>query len=256
MQTFFCETIFCISTNLKVYLIILPLLIYLQLMKKLILLTFTLFSVIAFSQNSNDLITQQKKIKQAIAYNDLNVAASSMYSMIALEGPQSTYKDSLAYLYFNNRNYVSCFLVTSDILKNKPDNTELLEMNAISLESMGAISKAVEVYENLITKKKSNFFEYKIAGLKNALKKYDEAYVAIKNAEQMPDDGKIKVSFQVNQNYKQDVDLKAAIPYLKGIIEMNLNKNAEAKQSFEKALQLFPDFAIAKSKLTVLDSKK
>lgn len=224
-------------------------------MKIRILIIVGFISSVAFGQSDN-MLTQQKIIKQAIAFGDLNTATNAMYNIIASEGPQSSYKDSLAYLYFNNRNYVSCYLVTNDIIKNKPNNTELLEMNAISLESMGANEKAIEAYENLLSKDKNNFFAYKIASLKNALKKYDEAYAAINNAEQLPDNGTIKVSFQVNQNYTQQINLKAAIPFLRGVIEMNLNKNADAKVSFEKALQLFPDFALAKSKLTTLDSKK
>ena len=96
-------------------------------------------------------------------YGDNAVAAASMYAIINIEGPQSTYKDSLAYMYFNDAKYISSFLVTNDILKYKPDNLELLEINAISVENMGALEKAVEVYSNLLSKTKKNKYTKKVS---------------------------------------------------------------------------------------------
>ncbi|WP_456377815.1 tetratricopeptide repeat protein [Lutibacter sp.] len=223
-------------------------------MKNLLYILTFIITVTAISQTTNSLNLEKQKLKQALAYGDTNVAASSMLSIITLEGNKSTYKDSLAYLYFNKRNYSSCFLVLNDILKNKPNTIELLEMQAISLESLGAYGKAVEVYENLLAKTNNNYHAYKLAGLQLALKKFEDAYVSIKKANQLPDDGTIKITFQVNKNYNQNIDLKASIAYLEGIIALNLEKNKDAKLSFERAVQLFPDFVLAKGKLESLMS--
>ena len=206
------------------------------------------------AQSTTNLELEKQKLKLALTYNDKDVAASAMYSIISFEGDNSTYKDSLAYLYFNDAKYVSCFLITNDILKNNPENVDLLEMNAISVESMGALDKAIEVYSSLLAKTNNNYHAYKIAGLQVASKKLNEAYVSIKKADQLPDDGTIKVTFQVNKNFNQNVALKAAIAYLQGIIELNLEKPTEAKLSFMRAVNLFPDFVLAKSKLTTLEN--
>jgi len=213
-------------------------------------------AAVAVAQTANGVAFEQQKMKQALAYGDKTVAANAMYSIILLEGPKSVYKDSLAYLYFNDRNFISCFLVTNDILKNNPGNLDLLEMNAISLESMGAAEKAVEAYQNLFAKTNNNYHAYKLAGLQFGMNKYEEAYVSIKKADKLPDDGKVKITFQVNKNYNQNVDLKAAIAYLEGIIAISLNKNAEAKLSFERAIKLFPEFVLAKTKLDALNAEK
>lgn len=210
----------------------------------------------AIAQNTNSIALEKQKIKQALSYGDKVVAANAMYSIVAMEGPQSTYKDSLAYLYFNARNYVSCFLVTNDILASKNDNLELLEMKAFSLENMGALDKAIESYNELLLKKNNNYHAYKIAGLQLALNKFDEALVFAKKADQLPDEGKTNVTFQVNKNYSQNVNLKAAIAYLEGLVYLNLKKENEAKKSFERAVQLFPEFVLAKSKLTTLNANK
>lgn len=228
----------------------------LKLMKRIFIIISLLIAASAVAQTANDVVFEQQKLKQALAYGDKAVAANAMLSIILLEGPKSVYKDSLAYLYFNDRNFISCFLVTDDILKNKPDNLELMEMNAISLESMGATEKASEAYGNLLAKTNNNYHAYKLAGLQFGMKKFEEAYASIKKADKLPDDGSAKITFQVNKNYNQEVGLKAAMAYLEGIIAMNLNKNVEAKLSFERAIKLFPEFVLAKTKLDVLNTEK
>lgn len=223
-------------------------------MKNLVYIFTFIITTSAIAQSVNNLEIEKQKLKQALAYNDKDVAASAMYSIIAIEGEQSSFKDSLAYLYFNNNKYVSCFLVTNDILKRTPDNMELLEMQAISLESMGAMEKAIENYKSLLGKSNDNYHAYKLAGLQLSANKLDEAFQTIKKADQLPDNGTVKVTFQVNKNYSQNVDLKAAIAYVEGIIALNLQKNPEAKISFERAVKLFPEFVLAKSKLTTLET--
>ena len=221
-------------------------------MKKLLYIFSLVLATTAISQTSNSLDFEKLKLNQALTYGDKAVAAAAMYNIISLEGPQSTYKDSLAYLYFNARNYISCFLVVNDILESKKDNLELLEMKAISLESMGVKEKASETYEELLAMTNSNYHAYKLAELKFSINKFEEAYTFVKKADGLPDDGNIQVTFQVNKNYNQNVDLKAAIAYLEGIIALNLEKNEEAKISFERAVKIFPEFVLAKSKLTTL----
>lgn len=223
-------------------------------MKQLIYILTFVISTVAIAQSSSTIELEKKKINQALTYGDKAVAISSMYSIIAMEGPTSSYKDSLAYLYFNERNYIGCILVTNDILKNKPDNQTFVEMNAFSLETIGAVDKALEAYQKIFTKTNNNYHAYKIASLQVSLNKLEDAYSSIKKAGLLPDKGTAKVNFQVNKNFNQSVDLKPSIIYLQGIIEMELGKNKEAKASFERAVQLFPDFALAKSKLLTLQS--
>lgn len=223
-------------------------------MKNILYILSFVLATTAIAQNSNSLELEKQKLKLALSYNDKEVASSAMYNIIAIEGVQSTYKDSLAYLYFNNGKHVSCFLVVNDILKYKPENVELLEMGAVSLESMGALSKAIESYTRLLAKTNNNYHAYKLAGLYISSNKLNEALTAIKTANSLEDKGTIKVNFKVNQNYNQDVELKPAIAYLEGLIHLRLKKEGDAKLSFMRAINLFPDFVLAKSKLSTLEN--
>ena len=224
-------------------------------MKNLIYLITFVIATSSVAQ-TNGVEIEKQKLKQALVYGDKSIAVTSMYSIIAVEGAQSIYKDSLAYLYFDARKYLSCFLVANDVLSYKPDNIDLMEMSAISLESMGALDKASETYSNLLAKTNNNYHAYKLAGLQMTLKKLDEAYATIKKADQMADTGKMKITFQVNKSYSEDVDLKAAIAYLEGIIALNLEKEPEAKLCFERAIKVFPNFVLAKNQLSTIETPK
>ena len=71
----------------------------------------------------------------------------------------------------------------------------------------------------------------------------------------MPDDGKSTITFPINKKYSQNIELKASIFYIEGIIALNLSKNEEAITSFTKAVQLSPDFRLAKERLEDLESQ-
>ena len=226
-------------------------------MKKYISITILLLSItVITAQDQKDTSLDKLIMRQALAYGDENIAASSLYSIIAKEGANSTYKDSLAYLYFSSRKFSSCFMVCTDILSKDGNKQDILEMQAVSLESIGAIDKAAQVYAKLVSKSNDNYHAYKLASLYLNLKKYDEAYRAILKAQELKDDGTVKVSYAVNKNYNQQVILLAAISNMKGLIEFEQNKLDLAKASFEKAIQYQEDFVLAKENLEAVINGK
>lgn len=220
----------------------------------LLVVAITLIFSNGYAQNNNveEIKTEKQILRKAKSFGDPNVTIKSLYALMVLEGENSTYKDTLAYTYFSARNYGPCFMVTTEVLKRDPNHVEMLEMNAISLESLGALQKAEEVYSKLLTFSNNNYHAYTIANLNYRMKKYDEAYAAIKKAESLNDEGKFKVTFSINQNHTQQVELLAAIPYLKGLIELDLKNQSAAKASFEKAIKIQPDFVLAKDNLEAL----
>ena len=211
------------------------------------------FSVLAQSGNAEVIKTEKEIIQNAKSMGDPSVATYSMYKLIVLEGANSTYKDSLTYIYFSSRKYGSCFLMANEVLKRDPKNQAILELKAISLESLGAIDKSLEAYAELFTLSNNNYHGYSLAKLQLAMKQNDKAYATIKEVEGLNDSGNYKVTFNINQTHTQQVELLAAIPYLKGVIEEVLEKPTEAKLSYNKALKIQPGFVIAKEKLDLLN---
>jgi len=221
------------------------------------LFVFTFFAtLIVTAQTLNQVDLEKNKLRQALIYGDQATATTMMYNLISLEGDKSSYKDSLAYLYFNRRSYLSCYLSATDALKNNPNNIEILEMSSFSLESLGAKEKAIETYRKLMAITNNNFHAFKIAGLQFELSKIVEAYSSIKKAEKITDKGTENITYPINKNYNQSVPLKASIQYLKGIIEVGMNSKENAKLSFQKAISLFPEFILAKEGLEDLNNLK
>lgn len=204
--------------------------------------------------NNTEAINLEKEILEfSRQVGDPTVAVASLYKLIALEGDNSTYKDTLAYFYFSGRKYGPTFMMTTEVLKRDPNHMEMLEMNAIALESLGALEKAAEAYTALLGKTNNNYHGYTLANVYYKMKKYDEAYTAIKKTETLNDEGKYRVTFAINQNHTQQVELLAAIPYLKGLIEVQLKNNQGAKASFAQAMKVQPDFVLAKENLEAVE---
>lgn len=223
--------------------------------KGFILLVLSFMCTLSFAQANQDAIALEKKIvKRAKMMNDSGVLISSMYRLVALEGEQSTYKDSLAYIYYSTRNYTSSFLMANEALNRDPSNQSLIEIKAISLESLGAIDKSLEAYQQLYALSKNNFHGYSVAKLQMGLKLNEEAYATIQEVEKLNDEGKYKVNFNINQSHQQQVELLAAIQYLKGLIEEDLDKKPEALASFQKAVKIQDDFILAKDKVDALSN--
>ncbi len=211
------------------------------------LITFT----VSYAQNKNteEIKIEKEVLNHAKMNGDAMVTTTSLYRLIALEGENSTYKDSLAYVYFSARKYAPCFMVATDVLKRDPKHIEMLEMKAVSLESLGALDKALETNEQLFKLTNNNYNGYTVAKLQYSLKKFDEAFATIQKTEKLNDTGDFKVTFNINQQHTQQVELLASISYLKGLIANELDKKDVAKESFEKALKIQPDFVLAKDNL-------
>lgn len=221
----------------------------------LVLIVSLLVLNIGFAQNSkSEAIAIEKQIlKYSKLNSDASVTTNSLYRIIALEGENSTYKDSLAYVYYSTRKYAPSFMVASDVLKRDPKNINMLEIQAVSLETLGAIKKGVESYEKLFAITNNNFHGYSLAKLQYSIKKYDEAFATILKTEKLNDSGNYRVTYAINKTHSQQIELIAAIQYLKGLISKELKKDDIAKISFEKAIKIQPEFVLAKESLEALN---
>jgi len=218
-----------------------------------LLISMMSMSVSAQTSKEEAIAIEKKIIAKAKRIGDPAVASYSMYKLIALEGENSTYKDSLTFMYYSARKYGSCFMMASEVLKRDPKNQAMMELTASSLESLGALDKAMESYKELFVLTNNNYHGYNLSKLQLSMNKFEEAYATIKKVEPLNDTGKVQVNFSINQTHTQQIELIAAIPYLKGLIEEELKKNDEAKLSYQKALKIQPEFVLAKEKLDKLN---
>jgi tetratricopeptide (TPR) repeat protein len=202
---------------------------------------------------NKDVEIQQIALKNALKYNDLQTAIAAMHSIIAIEGEDSVYRDSLAITYYNAKNYLSCHLVSKELVIKKPNNIQLLEINAVSLLNLKATKEAIDAYELLFAKTKSMLHGYHLANLQFSLKRLVEANISISKAISSIEIESTSIEFPKDNNQNQKVPLKAAVYNLQGLISYNLKDEPLAKTSFEEALKIFPDFVVAKQNLTGIE---
>lgn len=197
------------------------------------------------SLKESSLKNHKKIVTQALTYNDFNTAINSMHNIVAIEGINSTYKDSLAIAYFKMGNYTSSHFLSKELLTKKPADVGLLEINAVSLQQLGAAKEAIDAYETLFAQTKNMYHGYQLANLQFNIKRLAEAQNTIALAINCEELENAMLSFPVDKNQNQNVPLKAAAYNLEGLIAYNLKDLAKANTSFKDALKIEPKFALA-----------
>jgi tetratricopeptide (TPR) repeat protein len=192
--------------------------------------------------------TDQAAYQIAMAYSDQAVAKSKLFDLMVRNPDDVRYREALANLYFDSRQYASAALVSLDILQTNGKNIGALEIAAYSLEQLGALDRALPHFESLHLLTGDNFSLYKSAFIQYSLKRYEEAMnsvnMLIKSAK--ADD---KVGFPKSQTETQEIGMKAAALNLKGLIYLDQNSMADAKTAFNEAISLDPAFDQAKENL-------
>ena len=187
----------------------------------------------------------KKTLKNALKYNDVQTAINNLHNIIVLEGDNSSYKDSLAIVYYKSGSYLSSHLITKELLAKKPNNIELLEINAVSLQKLNAVKEAIDAYEILFSKTNNMAHGYQLANLQYSIKRLAEAKNTITKTLQCKEIEKAFIQFPIDKKQSQNAPLKAAVYNLKGIISFDLKEYTEASNSFNEALKIMPKFALA-----------
>jgi predicted Zn-dependent protease len=200
--------------------------------------------------------TQMKVYSSALKYYDLQVAATALYNAMALKPDRKDLRDSLALIYFAGERYGQSYTLGEEILKDNPKRNDILEMVAVSKQSLGLVKEALADYETLYNGEKQLFYLYQIATLQYQLKRYGECVASLDQIINNEASAKQNVSIRNSNNSSQSVPMKAAALNVKGIVALDLNKDADAKALFNQAVQLFPDFALAKGNLAALTQRE
>lgn len=191
-------------------------------------------------------IEKHKKIvNEALVYKDGSTAINSLHNIITLEGETSTYKDTLAITYYNVGNYMSCHLLTKELLVKQPTNIKLLEINAFSLQQLNAPKEAITAFEALFAQTNNMSHGYQLAVLQAGIKRLVEAQVTLNKTLLCQEIPNAFSQFPLDKNQNQNVPLKAAVYNLKALVAYELKAYNEAVQAFADALKIMPEFRAA-----------
>lgn len=195
----------------------------------------------------------QMKYVYAMKYNDWHTAADALYDLIVLDPADDSLKVNLAYLYFDNNSFPSALFVSNDVLARNPNNEPALSISAAAYENMGLRKKAVENYESLYLINNDVNILFRVAAMQYELKRYAESLNNARIVAENANAGEIKLSFPKSETEQQEVPLAAAAFNLMGVIEKDRGNKAQAKEYFNKALGIAPEFQMVKDSLKELE---
>lgn len=225
-------------------------------MKRILLVTFLLSLLSCGIMNAQDAFETQKTIyKQALKNYDLQTATVALYNMLALKPDRTDLNDSLALVYFAGERYAQAYLIGEAIVTADPKRKDMLELVAVSKQNLGMIKESLADYEKLYAIDKSIYYLYQMATLQYQLKRFGECIASLDQILASPDADKQKVNIRASQTQQQEVAMKAAAYNVKGICALEMNQPEIAKDNFNKALGIAPDFALAKGNLEMMEKK-
>ena len=190
--------------------------------------------------------------QRAMRYNDRAEAKSALYKLVALEPQNDSLLVNLAYMYLEVRQYASSVLICMDALAINPENTGALEIIAVSYENLGLKDKALDNFEKLYLETDDFQTLYRMAFLQYDLEKYLQCSTNIDILMQAPEAAEATASYTFEEEEKE-FSIKVPLINLKGLVNVAQGNNDLAKQNFEEALQLAPDFILAQQNLDDLN---
>ena len=210
--------------------------------------------IVAQAPVVKDTIPDEVKVYHiALSFSDYDAAKNAMFSLIAKNPTRVDYLDSLARIYFSMNAYPQALAAADFVLKNQPENMQMLELTAICQNAMKNEKEALASYEKLYAKTKTIYHLYQVAVLQYSLQRYGEcakstdAIIADKNASTE------KIQIAIDEQNSQNVPLLAAAYNLKGVLSKELKENDKAKADFSEALKVYPDFQLAKNNLELMN---
>jgi tetratricopeptide (TPR) repeat protein len=225
-------------------------------MKKLLGLLVFILAFQINAQDNNTLLKHYKAYyKQMKTQGDMQGVINAITHLNILS-PSKARLDTLAVLYMNDGKHVQA-LNTIGVEINEDDSDMAVEVKAVSLKTLNQPKLAAEQFTELFKRKPNVLIAYELADLKIQLDDLIGASVNITYGIANSKDD-IKRTFY-DQQAPYEVPIKAGFIYLKGLIKFKENNelNIDAAIAFfDEALQIAPNFNLAKIGKNVLIAKK
>ena len=220
----------------------------------------------SFSQNKNK--KEEQKIppvvqavepeitiyNTAMSYGDYDAARYTLYSLIAKHPESISYLDSLIRIYFITQNWAQCILAGKDYMSKDTANAAVMEMIAISNSNLSRNKDALDLYEKIYRKTGALYHAYQVAVHQYIMQRYGECAQMIDIIVNDTASASELINIDIDKGKAQQVPIRASALNLRGVLLKEINMPAKAKENFEAALKLAPDFVLAKNNLE--DMKK
>lgn len=231
-----------------------------KIMKKLLVIMVCFLAVFAASAQEEEeaqasqspTLLYEIGYQNALRYNDYATATTKLYDIIAFYPNDDSLKMDLAMLYFQRQMYPSALLVAIDVTKINPKYTEALELMGICYENLGLKDKSLESYEKLYLNTNDLRFLYKMVFLQYELKRFKEC---IANSEILLENeqaDEFTIDFKISETESKPFTYRVAVNNVLGLANKEIGNIDLAKENWNKALELAPDFIFAQQNLDAL----
>lgn len=229
--------------------------------KKTVFILLIIFFQNVYSQKKNGLdkinISNWEILAdKCIAINDWNgyIIANNMLSII---NPlkDTLYKKNILYGYFQNNQAETCFLLSKELSSQYKHDITFLEFYAQSADVLRKYGDASIGYEKLYFFTQKPSYGYLLANAQYYLGRYLECLQTIQTLKAKDECKNEFLDFTLNNSdEKQKVPISAALYNLEGMAYFEMKDFEKCKTSFEKAINVFPEFNVAKGNLESISS--
>ena len=192
-----------------------------------------------------------KVFKQAVNSGDVATGITALSYYVNEQGANSVYEDTLAMLYMQQNSYLQCYYWADKRLKVKPDDLVLMEMKGICLDKLNQPKEAIAIFEKLYAKTQSPYHAYTLMELQYSIKRLAECLATASSAEKLVFKPEYIMSYNVGEQTGRTY-LQAGIYNITGLTLYDLDRKAESKIYFEKALALDSNFVLARQNLEAI----
>ena len=194
-----------------------------------------------------------KVFDQSIASGDAATAITALNYYINEQGSNTNYADTLAMLYMQEGQYPQCYYWSNKRLQAKPDDNMLMELKGMCLDKLQQPKEAIDIFEKLLKKTQSPYHAYKLMELQYGIKRLAECLATAQAAEKLTYKPEFLMTYNVGQQTGRTY-LQAGVYNIHALALYDLDKKAEAKIYFEKALAMDSTFALAKQNVEAMKS--
>ncbi len=193
----------------------------------------------------------EKLYKTSYDLKDVPTAITAV-QLILTHDSTNNLRDSLPSMYLAVQNIDACLTTTEAALKRHPENEEYNKYKMLCLEQIGKADELFTLAKNLYDKTGKAEYIYKIASVQLVTGKFDEASKTISDMMEKYKNTKDSVDIFIDQSQSQRVPIIAACWNMKGYLYIQTQKYQQAGEAYQKAIQTFPDFVMARRNLQQL----
>ncbi|MGQ9863213.1 MAG: tetratricopeptide repeat protein [Bacteroidia bacterium] len=186
----------------------------------------------------------------ASRYQDGLMQIQALYHLILHEPDKATaWKDTLTQVYFSLQMYPQAIAVADELLAQTPKTQHLQRIRALAYLLQRDNKKALEEYEKLYELSGDPQDLYQIITLQYNLQRFGECSANIERLLSMPQAETQAIDLTLPNGTSESVPLKAATYNVKGVLLRMQKEYTKAEEAFQKALEIKPDFLLAKGNL-------